>query len=170
MEKYYMVTEECRLHKDWFDYKENVVHVNEVYKEFRNLVGVESSKYYVTDKEIYIVPTEKDNETFGSVLCAPINDGLRKFRATSKVGKAWVKTLKDAALEVKGRPMAILYFRTFGGGSFRSRLLEQDGKLYCSIDPANGEAPEGFIEIKASEFFKIIEDSESESPSEAAAG
>ena len=160
MEKYYTVTEECGLHKDWFDYKENVAQVNEVYKKFMDQVGVESKGYYVTNKEVYIVPTEKDNEMFGSVLCAPINEGLRKFRVTSKVGKAWVQTLKDAGLEVKRRPMPILYFRTFGGGSYKTRLFDQDGKLYCSIDPADGNAPEGVVEIKASEFYRMIEESE----------
>ena len=162
MEKYYTVTEECSLHKDWFDYKENADQVNEVYKGFKDQVGVESKEYYVTDREVYIVPTEKDNEMFGSVLCTPIN-GLRKFRTTSKVGKVWVKALKDAGLEVKRRPMPIIYFRSFGGGSYKTRLFEQDGKLFCSIDPADGKEPEGFVEIKASEFFKIIEESENAS-------
>ncbi|OMF70486.1 hypothetical protein [Paenibacillus glucanolyticus] len=162
MEKYYMVTEECSLHKAWFGYKENKAQVNELFKEFKEKIGFESSEFYVTDNEIYIVPTEKDVEAFGSVLCGPINDGLRKFRTTSKVGKAWVKDLKDADLKVESKPMVILYFRSFGGGRYRSRVFDQNGNLYCSIDPVDGEAPKGFVEMKASEFFQIIEESEKE--------
>jgi hypothetical protein len=162
MEKYYTVTEECSLHKAWFGYKENKARVNELFKHFKEQTGFESSEYYVTDHEIYIIPTEKDVETFGSVLCAPINDGLRKFRTTSKVGKAWVKALDDASLKVETKPMVILYFRSFGGGRYRSRIFDLNGNLYCSIDPVDGEAPKGFVEMKASEFFGIIEESEKE--------
>lgn len=163
MEKYYTVTEECQLHKEWFDFKENTSQIRELFKKFTESVGIESSEYYVTDEEIYIIPTKKDEETFGSVLCAPINDGLRKFRTTSKVGKAWVKALKDVDLKVFHKPMVILYFRSFGGGRYRSRIFDHNDKLYCSISPADGEAPKGFVEMKASEFFKIIEESDRES-------
>lgn len=162
MEKYFMVTEECSLHKDWFKYKENKARVNEIFKQFKEETGFESSEYYVTDKEVYIIPTEKDVEAFGSVLCSPINDGLRKIRTTSKVGKAWVKALKDTDLKIESKPMVILYFRSFGGGRYRSRIFDQNGFLYCSIDPVDGEAPKGFVEMKASEFFGIIEESEKE--------
>lgn len=160
MEKYYTVTEECQLHKEWFDFKENTAQIRELFKKFKESVGIESTAYFVTNDEIYIVPTEKDLETFGSVLCSPINDELRKFRTTSKIGKAWVKALKDADIKVLHKPRVILYFRSFGGGKFRSRLFDQSGILYCSIDPADGEAPKGFVEMKASEFFKVIEEKE----------
>lgn len=158
MEKYYMVTEKSSLHKAWFDYKSNVSQVNEFVKNFISENGIETREYYVSDTEIYIVPSEKDVETFGNTLGATLENGLRKFKGNSKIGKAWVKALKDAGLEVLRKPMVILFFRS-SGGRFRSRIFDQNGVLYCSIDPA-GEHEEGFVEMKASEFFKIIEETE----------
>ncbi|WFR64172.1 hypothetical protein P9222_08345 [Paenibacillus amylolyticus] len=56
------------------------------------------------------------------------------------------------------KPYVPFYFRGFGGGRIRSRLFEIDGTVYCSLDPFEGDPPEGFVEMKASEFFKVIED------------
>lgn len=160
MEKYFIVTEESQLHKDWFAYKKNSAAVRELIKAFFSEHGIESNEFYAADDAIYIVPSEKDKGTFNSLLCAPLENGLRQFKKTSKISKAWVKTLKDAGLRVFGKPMLILYFRSLGG-RFKSRLFDLNGILYCSLDPVHGEAPEGFVEMKASEFFKIIEESES---------
>ncbi|MNP18938.1 hypothetical protein D3C76_1114440 [compost metagenome] len=159
MERYFIVTEENRLHKDWFDYKENSTRVCEIFKDFKQTVGIEAHGYYVSDDSIYIVPTENDLQAFKSILGAPNNEGLRKFRASSKISKAWVQMLKDAGLKVLRKPMVLLYFRSFGG-RYRSRLFDKNGVVYCSIDPAGDETPKGFIEMKASEFYKIIEDAE----------
>lgn len=123
--------------------------------------GIEANGYYAADDALYIVPSEKDAETFKSLLGATIDNGLRKFKSNTKIGKAWVKALKDAELSVARKPMVTLYFKGFGG-KFRSRLFDQDGMLYCSLDPVSGEIPVGFTEMKASEFFKIIEESETE--------
>ncbi|MNO75226.1 hypothetical protein D3C76_662560 [compost metagenome] len=160
MEKYFMVTEENILHKDWFDYKNNSKAVRELVREFFESHGIGATEYYVTDDEIHIVPNESDTEAFGSLLCAPIENGLQKFKKSSAISKAWVRALQDAGLKVLRRPMLILYFRSFGGGRFRSRIFDQNGILYCSIDPVVGEAPKGLVEIKASEFYKIIEEAE----------
>lgn len=157
MERYFEVTEESRLYSDWFEYKANRESINEIYKQFKREQGIESSTYYVTDDEIHIIPTEKDMETFGSVLCTPEDDGLLKFRVNSKIGKAWKQALKDKGLKVLRRPMVILYFSS-RGGKYRSRIFDQNGKLYCSMDPADGQAPKGFTEMKASDFYKVVEE------------
>ncbi|MDB5052648.1 MAG: hypothetical protein JWM44_698 [Bacilli bacterium] len=160
MEKYYIVTEKSSLHKSWFDYKANVSVVNDLVKKFTAENGIESSEYYVSDTEIYIVPSEKDVETFGKSLGATLDNGLRRFSMRSKICKAWMEALRVAELKVLRKPMVILYFRGIGG-KYKSRIFDQNGVLYCSIDPADGKENEGLIEMKASEFFKIVEESES---------
>lgn len=159
MERYFIVTEKSSLHKEWFDYLENRKAVNDLVKQFVENNGIESQEYYVDSESIYIVPTEKDEEAFGNKLGAAVNEGLRKFKASSKVGKAWVQALKDANLNVMHKPRVIWYFKSLGG-RFRSRIFDQNGILYCSLEPCADETPKGFEEIKASEFFKIIEESE----------
>ena len=157
MERYFIVTEQSKLRKDWFAYKENREKVIELYKQYTVQAEIESREYYVSDDEIYIIPTEKDSTKFLPFLCNPINDGLCKFKASSKIAKGWIKALKDADLKVQQKPMVILYFKSFGG-KYRSRVFDHNDVVYCSIDPYEGESPEGFIEIKASEFFKIVEE------------
>ncbi|MNR93664.1 hypothetical protein D3C72_247220 [compost metagenome] len=159
MEKFFIVTEESSLYKDWFEYKENRSRVREMVKEFTQTHEIESDGYFVTTDDIYIVPTAKDKETFGSVLCSPISDGLQKFKGNSKVGKAWAKIIKEAGIKVEQKPRLIFYIRS-QGGRYRSRLFDYNEAVYCSIDPAPADNPHGFIEIKASDFFKIIEESE----------
>jgi hypothetical protein len=157
MERYFRVTNN-RLYKDWFDYKVNQQQINDLFKSFKEEQGFESGAYYVTDDEIYIVPVETDLDKFGKMLCKPIEDDLQKFKTNSKVGKAWVETLKLNNLNVLRKPMLIMYM-SVGGGRFRSRLFNVDEQLYCSLDPADdAKLPQGFTEMKASEFFKIIED------------
>lgn len=158
MERYFTVTEESSLYKDWFDYQKNAADVNAVVKSFMNKHNIGSNKYYAADDAIFIIPTAADNETYKTVLCSPLENGLRKFRTTSKIGKAWVNELKAANLKVVRKPMVIMYFRSFKGGKYRSRIFDQDGCLYCSIDPVDGDPPKGFVEMKASEFYKIVEE------------
>jgi len=53
--------------------------------------------------------------------------------------------------------MLMLYFNVYGSTS--SRLFAIGDKVYCSFKSEyNFTNPEGFIELKASEFFKIVED------------
>jgi hypothetical protein len=157
MERYFRVLNN-RLYNDWFDYKANQQQINELFKEFKQDQGFESGAYYVTDDEIYIVPTEADINNFSKMLCKPIDDDLQKFKTNSKIGKAWVETLKSNKLSVLRKPMLIMYMSA-GGGRFRSRLFNVDEQLYCSLYPADdAKLPQGFTEMKASEFFKIIED------------
>ena len=157
MERYFEVMPESGLHKEWFEYKENALAVRKLANSFFNQKNIGATEYYAADDAIYIVPTDEDKENFKSVLLKPLENGLCQFRKSSKINKAWVQALKDAELSVDRKPMVILYFR-FGGGRYKSRLFDQGEKLYCSIDPADGEPPEGFVEMKASEFYKIVED------------
>jgi hypothetical protein len=59
------------------------------------------------------------------------------------------------------RPTVPLYFKTFFGRS-RSRLFLYKDNVYCSMqaDVDSIDTPEGFIEMKGSEFFRIIEEAD----------
>lgn len=156
MEKFFIVTDKARIHADYYDYEANLEKVNEAVKEFLSVNAIESTQYYAKNDAIYILPTEGDMARLGSVLCAPLENGLRKFKSSSKIGKDWTSRLKNAGLKVIERPRPIFYFRA-AGGRFRSRLFDQGGLLYCSMNPVIGEPPEGLVEIKASEFYKVLE-------------
>lgn len=162
MEKYFLITEEATLHRDYYNFLSNQKEVDELVQSFFKEYGIEAEHYHASEDCIYIVPTDSDNEKYKNVLGAAISNGLQKFKGSSKIHKAWIKTLKDKDLKVQNQPRVIFYLRT-GGGKFRSRLFDQDGSLYCSFEPAPLEIPKGFVEMKASEFYKILETDSAES-------
>lgn len=159
MEKYFIVTEKSELHSDYFNYRANRLAVNALIKSFFTENGIEAKEYYASDDRLMIVPAEADGEKFGSYLGANQGNGLRTFKANSKINKAWIRVLKDAGMKVIRKPMVMLYFQGLGGKS-RSRLFDINGVVYCSYESEKVNIPDGFIEIKASEFFKVIEDDE----------
>lgn len=159
MEKYYEVTEAHSLHGDYFKWRENEKETREVVEEFFKAHEIEAVEYAVDNRSIFIVPTEADIEKFGNTLSPNQGQGLYKFKGNSKVHNAWIKFLKFKAFSIIDRPRTIFYIRA-NGGRYRSRLFDQNGKLYTSFDPAPETTPEGFIEMKASEFHKIIEEDE----------
>lgn len=157
MEKFFKVTEASRLHGDWFNYRTNRKVIRELVEEFKASQGIEASGHYVASNSIYIVPTENDLINFGKSLCKPEDENLQMFRKNSKIGKAWAALMKEKGLKVLHKPPVPIYFPRFSGGRYRSRLFDIDGIVYCSLDPAGDVIPEGFIELKASEFWKLVE-------------
>jgi hypothetical protein len=163
MEKYFIVTEESSLYGDFMAYKENLRMVNELVKKFMEKHGIETSYYSPTTEKLYIQPTENDIQKFDSVLAKPVEGGLRAFKKNSLIGKDWCNRLKEANLKVLHKPFVPFYFRRALGGYYQTRLFEIDGTVYCSINAnyTHLEATKGMVEMKASEFFRIIEDYES---------
>lgn len=159
MEKYFIVTEKSDLYKEYFNYKDNAKLVRDHYKEFKKENDIEAKEYYATNGYLYIVPTQNDLERFDSFLKVPLKNGLRAFKANSKINKTWIKSLEEKGLKVLDKPFLPFCFRTLYG-STRTRLFNIDKTIYCSIEAEIdiNECPEGFIEIKASEFYKIIEE------------
>lgn len=161
MEKFFIVTEASQLHKEYFEYKENRKTVHDFVNEFTNKYGIESAEYYPSNECLMIVPTKADIKKFGNMLKKEVSNGLRPFKVNSSINKDWVNLLKERGLTIKHRPMLGLYFVEIYG-KHSSRLFDINGILYCSFENSYDklDTPEGFTEIKASEFYKIIEEYE----------
>lgn len=159
MEKYFIVTDENKLKKDYTEYIKNTIDINKIVKEFMKTQEIETKGYCPRNKYLFITPTAKDEETFKTQLCKSVlDDGLRRFKKNSEVNKAWVETLTLNNIKVVDKPFIPFYFKKVLG-SVRSRLFEINGNVYCSLEhPEDFETPKGMEEMKASEFFKIIED------------
>nr|DAT54043.1 MAG TPA: hypothetical protein [Caudoviricetes sp.] len=158
MEKFYEVTDESKIKEEYLLYKENSEKIREVYKKFKKRHGIEASSYYPTTSNLYIIPTENDIKNFGNQLTKKDEgEGLRRFRANSRINKAWVRILEKLSLEVLHKPLLGFYFNIVG--RHRTRIFSVDDKVYCSLQSEHEfKTPKGLEEIKASEFFKIIED------------
>ena len=161
MERYFKVTKQSNLYNQYMEYKDNQKVMHNISKEFMNTQGIETDTYANQGNTFYIVPTEKDTERFAKSLCKSIGEGLRAFKAKSKVGKAWVETLEEKQIKIKYKPFVGRSFRNCMGKN-RSRIFVIDSVVYCSFqnDYDFEDTPEGFVELKASEFWKIVEDYE----------
>lgn len=161
MEKFYRIKKGSPLYSQYFEYIENTKQVNEVVKEFMVEHNIETHQYYASTDVLYIVPTAADLDKFDKVLSKNVGNGLRPFKKTSKINKDWVELLKSKNLRVLGKPFLGFYFKV--AGKFSTRLFNIEEEVYASMsagyDFPNPEN-EGFVEVKASEFYKIIEDAE----------
>lgn len=159
MRRYYEVTNKSNLYKDYMNYLENVKAINDSVNKFTEENNIESQKYATQGVDLYIEPTENDMTKYKNVL-SEYGNGLYKFKGNSKLAKAWKKSLENNNLEVKNKPKVPIYFNSF---SYRmlSNLFSIEGRVYCSlelVDEIFEEVPKGMSEMKASEFYKIIED------------
>ncbi|TCU69647.1 hypothetical protein EV204_1084 [Tissierella praeacuta] len=158
MEKFYIAEEDSKLRKDYLSYKEQSEQVRLIMKDFLTSHGIESKKYYVNKNTIAVVATNNDKEVFQRQLKKKDKEGLFFFKVNSKVHKDWIKLIESTGLEIPNKPIMWDYFTSFYG-RIATRLLDIDGQVYCSMKAEGDFEPKDKLtEIKASEFFKTIED------------
>lgn len=156
MEKYFIVTPDSLIYKGYLDYKAMSERVNIAFKEFAKEQGFETHEYYQSAKYLQICPTERDTEKFGKYFK---KDTPGLFKKNSLIAKAWIDKCQVLELESPYKPN--LGFELGIYGRSRSRLFMIKDILYASLmADCSFDNPKGFEEIKASEFFKIIEEYE----------
>lgn len=157
MEQCFEITKESRAYKEYFNWDANQKEVHTVVNNFFKENSIESKYYYARSELLYIEDNEKNRRQFGGQLVKNGVDGIVSFKKASVLGKAW----QALNLNAVSRPYLPIYFAGVAGKT-RTRLFHIDDKVYCSIELCSSdmklETPAGFIEMKASEFFKIIED------------
>jgi len=160
MENCFIVTDQSKLHKEYFDYRNNIKIIDDIAKKLMEKHNIQTKFYYANNESFAIQPTDKDTELLNKMLKVPIEDGVRFFKKNSKVNKDWLELLKSNDVKVLRKPFLMRYFNNVYG-KIRSRLFDVDGILYCSIECENVDdikCPEGMERIKTSEFYKIVED------------
>lgn len=156
MEKYFRIPKEHRIYGMYVEFKDMSKRINEAFVEFAKENGIDTSEYYQTTESLYICPTEKDEEKFGKYFKKNIPG---EFKKTSPLSKAWVKKCKELEIKTVRKPSLAWEFGIFG--SSRQRIFMIHDVLYASLSTNRDfETLEGLEEIKASEFFKVIEDYE----------
>lgn len=163
MEIYFRVKRDNPIYKKYFEWWNNLDNVKRKWEQFRKLEGIEATQF-VPRQELYIVPTEVDLINFGRFLCKDIfPGGLRKFKKTSSVQKDWERFCNN---NVKFIDKPILFYNFPIMGKSRTRLFHYNDDVYGSISSDYIEddfkIPDGYEQIKASEFYKIIETIEEE--------
>lgn len=161
MEKYFEVKLNSNFYQKYFDFRDISDKVNELFKQFAKDNGIETRKYYQNIERLVIIPTEADKIKFKGMF---VSNSDTDFKKTSSICKSWVKLCKEHGLKTPVKPNLLWDSSCeLGSYSISSRLFHIKEKLYGSIDnkcDADIKMTDDFIEMKASEFWKIVEDEE----------
>lgn len=156
MERFFIVKNEDLI-KQVKDFESMRIKINDAFREFAKKHDIETTQYYLCTDQLKISPTLNDIEKFKGQLKVD----RTTFKIKSAMNKEWVEICKVNGLITPERPSWEL-MRLVGAGFWRfsSRLFSLNDKVYGSLEM---ETPfklpeEHFIELKASEFYKIIED------------
>ena len=155
MEKYFEVKQGSKLYNDSFtyvdDYKKTVAAFKQICEEF----GIETTGFYPCKEYLHIDPTRQDVQKFSEYL---LKNSIGVFKKNSPQSKRWRELTKDIQFFYKPQ---LIYYMDFDAGHWSERLFNVNEKLYASIKTdRNTEIPlpEFAVEMKASDFYKIIEE------------
>lgn len=178
MERAFIVTSESKYHKELKIYEENYRNQIKAMNEFFELVGIETEKYYLrgdgrinkpfeefrkNDIKLGIIPTDNDNVNFDKMLTRTDEHGSRDFRRNSKIGKELADyCIKNKVIINVREPEVRGYIESVGWRRYSRALLSMDDGNYAlkvkSDSLREDDTPEGFIPIKLSEFYKLVEE------------
>ena len=119
----------------------------------------------VRNISLRISSTENDMAMFGRLLKIPCGrTGLRGFRANSEIMKDFANGCIAEGIAINlHMPSPRDYFTSIGSSACSSRYFEYDGKHYLTVKSERfdkNDTPDGFTEIKASEYYTRLEEME----------
>lgn len=155
MDKHFEVKEGSSLYDDYFSWKEDNKKVANVFNQIAEKYGIETHSIYPSKTKFHIVPEGNDEEKFNSMLK---KTSYGEFKKNSEISKEWCQLVSDIK-HIK-KPQLFYYFNLIGH-IWKEYLFDIDGKLYCRI-LSDGEVsvPDFVVEMKASEFHRIVEEFE----------
>ena len=161
MEKYFEVKKDSDFYKKYFDYVDMSDKVNELFKQFAKDNDIETKEYYQNTDRLIIIPTQEDRIKFKGMF---VQNSDTTFKKTAPICKSWINLCKENGL-VSPRKPNLLWDSSCKLDSYStsSRLFHIGENVYGSIDnkcDSDIELTDDFIEMKVSEFWKIVEDSE----------
>lgn len=155
MDKFFEIKPDCKLYKEYFVWQEDIHKMNEAFERIRQEFGIETTQYYASKDCLQILPTKSDRQKFSNMLKKTSDGEFKKNSAPSKMWRSLTEDVKHFR-----KPWLLMYF-AIHCNKWGERLFHIGDKLYCSIDcEVEVPTPDFAIEMKASEFFKIIEDAE----------
>ncbi|MGL5328357.1 MAG: hypothetical protein ACRDD7_03740 [Peptostreptococcaceae bacterium] len=176
MERAFRVLKDSTYYNRFMKYIENMDNQKKIVKEFLDKHDIETREYYLggngavnqpfieiwkSDIDLYIVPTEKDKLRFDKVLCKPLEHGLRKFKKSNKLLKEFQQYCIDNQVVINAHEDAPRdYFESIGLSGYSYSRVKIEDEIYLKISShrlSKDEIPEGFEELKLSEYYKIIE-------------
>lgn len=160
MDKYFEIEKGCKLYDDYFKWNDDTEKIRKVYDKFSSTYKIETEIFLPTKNRLFIIPTERDKDSFKTDFTQKYGEkGLRQFKCNSEISKAWKRMVAD--MPIPRKPHYLRYgFALYG--QYSERLFHVGEKLYGSISTQydNFSLMPWMKEMKASDFFKIIESEE----------
>lgn len=155
-ENYFEITKESPHYDEWFDYLKADDNQREIMRSFAKEHDINIEEYMIWKDKLWVRPDL--NEIYSSQFGKEREQGTAPFKKTSPIGKAFSKISV-----VKARKPFVPWFFKDHYGKSQFREFDCDGKVYCQFNTEyeTDEVPKGFVRIKASEFYKAIEQKES---------
>lgn len=144
-----------KMYIDYFSFEADKKKVISAFNKVKAEFGIETNEFCMGKNCLIINPTEKDKSTFKGILT--VNGAFRK---NSKVGKMWKDLVKDVEHFSKPTMYNYIYFSC---RRWQERLFHVEDRLYGSIEfdgIGTIHEPDFVVPLKASEFYKIVEDAE----------
>ena len=158
MKRFFIVKNETLI-KQVKDFESMRNKVNDAFIEFAKEHDIKTRKFYRFTDKLRIIPTRNDLQKF--------NDQLRvdkqTFKKNSTMGKSWVKVCKENELKTVTPPSwECANLADEDIYKFRCSLFSLGDKVYgtLEVDEPFNLSEEHFVELKASEFYKTIEEYE----------
>ncbi|WP_206459349.1 hypothetical protein [Anaerovorax sp. IOR16] len=184
MERAFIINKESKYYKDLHTYYDLLNNQKDFICKFFNENNIESKMYRMggngrinepfkecDKKEIYlsIIPTKQDLVNFESILNKKEDsNGCRSFKKNCNLAKKFAQECIENQIVINAfEPRVADYFDCIYG--CRYSRFEYNHKLYVKIDNEllnSIETPEGFQEIKLSEFHSMLEIFEQENKDE----
>lgn len=181
MEKAFRIEKGSKYDTDLRKYIDNTNSQAKFVKEFFKTHNIETSRYYVgangsvnkpfeeyNKDEIVlgIIATEQDKINFGKMLCKETREGMFDFRKKSKVNKEFQDhCIENQVIINLSEPDLRDYFKSMDWKGYGRSLFKNEDIWYLKTESEllkDNDIPEGFIEIKLSEFYSIKDKMESE--------
>ena len=154
MEKFYTVTKESPVYEQYYNAEKFKFTIGRLFTDFAQKHGIVTTRFRPNCERLMIDPTTEDWDKFGDQMRTKPEGS---FKLKSPLNIEWVKLCKDNGLHTVTSPFLPMVFHTYGKSWFR--LFDVGGILYCTFESQSKfETPIGFVEMKASDFYKIMED------------
>lgn len=157
MEQFFEITEKSAHYAEYFEYIECKNVERECVKCFMLENDINSTQYLIRNNCLY-VEYENNKDKYKAQFKKGTIAGLVGFKKSSEIGKLFMQcNIKSAT-----KPFVPLFFNNVTG-RLHTRLFNIGLHVFCSIDTEFSDklsVPVGFKELKATEFWKLVEDEE----------
>lgn len=156
MKKYYIVDKDSEVYKGCLEYEKFKENITRVFCDFADENNIKAKKFLINANRLWIVPESEDIENFDRFM-SKTQYGL--FKKNSELSKKWV--LKCQENNLKQPEELFIPFLFDAIGKVKWSLFSVKENVYCTFESDyDFKTPKNFTEIKARDFYKIMEENE----------